>query len=111
MNCGNQDSFARGDGVAEREERWLRIKIGVERQRALGETVFAGTESSEPGIAVGQTPGENGFQGVLAKNVFEKAAVDFADETIALWNVGGEFLIVHIQFRYIYLQLEFFHFL
>jgi len=45
-----------GDGVAEGGEGRLGVEVGVEGQGALGEAVFAGTESLEPGVAVGQAP-------------------------------------------------------
>src|SRR6266849_626224 len=105
MNRVSQHSFTRGNGVAEGEEGWFGMEIGVEGQRALGEAIFARAEAVEPSIAVGQTPGENGFHRVLAKNVFEIAAVEFGDETIALGDIGRQSRIVHIQFRYKYLQL------
>src|SRR6266700_4555645 len=99
-----------GEGVAEGGEGRLGMEVGVEGQGALGEAVFAGTEALEPGVAVGQTPGENGFHGFLAKNVFKIAAVDFSDEAIAFGNVRGESLVVDVQFRYVYFQLSFFDF-
>lgn len=41
----------------------------------------------------------------MPENIAEVAAVDFADETIALGNVGRQGLIIHVQFRQVYLQL------
>lgn len=90
MNNGSQHSSARGKGVAEGEEGRLGMEIGVEGQRALGEAILARAEAVEPGIAVGQTPGENRFHAVLAKDVFEVAAVEFGDETIALGDIGRQ---------------------
>lgn len=55
-NLETQDSTAGGESVAEGDEGRLGLKVGVKGQGALGEAVFARTETLEPGIAVGQAP-------------------------------------------------------
>ena len=51
----------RGERVADGEKGGLGVEIGVEGERTLRKAVLARTEVLEPGIAVGEAPGQNGF--------------------------------------------------
>ena len=46
-----------GEGIAYGEEGCFGVELGVEGERTLGETVLAGAEVLQPGVAVGEAPG------------------------------------------------------
>jgi len=58
----------RGEGIAQCKEGGLRIEISVEGKWTLGQTVFARTKVLQPGIAVRETPRENGFDGIVGQD-------------------------------------------
>ena len=103
-------SWFGGERIAEGEEGGFGVELGVEGERALGQAVFAWAEALQPGIAVGEAPGQDGFYRIVAEDAFEEAAVDVGDLAVAFGDVARHERIVYVEFGDEDLQVEFFNF-
>lgn len=65
----------------------------------------------EPGVAVREAPGQDGFDGFVWKDGGEERAIEVGDLTVAFGDVGGHELVVGVEFGDEDLQIELFDFI
>ena len=81
-----------GEGVAHGEEGGRRFVVGIEGERALravGPFLAVGLAAVEPGVLVGESPGEDGFDGLVFEGYGEVVAINVGNGLIAGGGVGG----------------------